>query len=94
MQRNTCYHEEQDGGHSWCNGLVVPDSWHNSVDTVHTYFGHNLKVSFLLVLLQIQFYYVTYQCLIRHWIMICIPWKKKTFKTELICFVTRHVRNR
>jgi hypothetical protein len=43
MQHNTCYREEQDGGHSWCNGLVVPDSWHNSVDTVHTYFGHNFR---------------------------------------------------
>jgi hypothetical protein len=75
MQHNTCFHEEQDGGHSWCNGLVVHDSWHNSVDTVHMYFGHNLKVSFLLV--QIKFYYVTYQYWIHHWIMIHIPWKKK-----------------
>jgi len=80
MQHNTCYREEQDGGHSWCNGLVVPDSWHNSVDTVHTYFGHNLKVLFLLVLLQIQFYYVTYQCLIHHCILIHIP-RNKTFDT-------------
>jgi len=76
MQHNTCYREEQDGGHSWCNGLVVPGSWHNSVGTVHMYFGHNLKVSFLLVLPQIQFYYTTYQCWIHHWVMICIPWKK------------------
>ena len=93
MQHNTCYCAEQDGGHSWCNGLVVPDSWHNSADTVHMYFGHNLKVSFLLVLLQTQFYYVTYQCLIHHWILIRIS-RNKTFNTELIYFLTRHARNR
>jgi hypothetical protein len=57
MQHNTCYREEQDGGHSWCNGPVVPDSWHNSVDMAHTYFDHNLEVSSHFVLIQTQFYY-------------------------------------
>jgi hypothetical protein len=86
MQHNTCYHEEQGGGHSWYNGLVVPDSWHNSVDTVHMYFGRNLKVSFLLVLLQIRFYYVPYQCLIHHWIMFVFHGEKKLFRLSEFVF--------
>jgi hypothetical protein len=46
MQHNTCFHGEQDGGHSWCNGLAVPDSWHSLVHMVHMYSGHNLKLYF------------------------------------------------
>jgi hypothetical protein len=46
---NTCYRGEQDDGHSWCNGLVAPDSWHNLVHRAHMYSGHNLKVSLLLL---------------------------------------------
>lgn len=59
MQHNTCYHEEQDGGHSWCNGRVVPDSWHNSADMVRMYFGHNLKESSLV-------FCIKYSCITLH----------------------------
>jgi hypothetical protein len=41
---STCCHGGQDGGHSWCNGLVVLGSWHSLVHMARTYSAHNLKV--------------------------------------------------